>query len=354
MIATRVIRLHSPPRVPWSARPHCCRIRHRSVYRLEGPVNNRTTISPAFHPGVGRPKWRAGPGCGPTDGWSKELPDATWYNLLAIDLDGTLLDSTHRLPPRNRTALHAAHQAGLKIVVCTGRSYTETRPILDDIGLDLDASVTVGGALLTEVATGKTIDYTTITLEVALEAARWFLQRGYTVLWLRDASTAGFDGYLIDAPRRHPAIDRWFEITPCRMHKLTGLPDDGQPPLRITVVDEIEALDGLSAEFAQAFNRRLNSNVIRVPTYGFTVLEAFDAVVDKWYGIGKLCNRWSIDPGRTVAVGDDVNDLPMIQNAGLGVAVANAKPAVKRVATQVVAANDEAGVADLIEQLLRG
>lgn len=294
------------------------------------------------------------PGLNPADTRSRPLPHATPYNLLAIDLDGTLLDSTHRLPPRNRAALHAAHEAGLRIAVCTGRSYTETRPILDQIGLDLDASVTVGGALLTEIATGKTIDYTAIELDVALEAARWLLERGYTVVWLRDASTAGFDGYLIDAPRRHPAIDRWFGITPCRMRKLAKLPDDGQPPLRITVVDEIEVLDTVSAEFTRAFDGRLTSNVIRVPTYDFTVLEAFDATVDKWAGIAKLCQRWNIHPGRTVAVGDDVNDLPMIQNAGLGVAVANAKPAVKRAAARVVAENNQCGVADLIEQLLRG
>lgn len=278
----------------------------------------------------------------------------TAYDLLAVDLDGTLLDARHELPPRNRAALHTAHEAGLKVVVCTGRSYTETRPILDDIGLDLDASVTVGGALLTEVATGRTIDYTAIELDLALEAAGWFLERGYTVVWLRDASTAGFDGYLIESARRHAAIDRWFNMTPCRMRELSGPPTDGQPPLRVTIVDEIEALDELSIEFRREFDGRLTSNVIRVPTYGFTVLEAFDAVVNKWYGIEKLCRRWELDPRRTVAIGDDVNDLAMIAQAGLGIAVANAKPVVRQAAGRIVGPHHECGVADFIEELLRG
>ena len=282
------------------------------------------------------------------------LAEVRAYDLLAIDLDGTLLDSEHHVPARNRAALHAAHEAGLKIVVCTGRSYTETRPILSEIDLDLDATVTVGGALLTEVATGRTIDSTSIELDVALESTQWFLQRGYTVVWLRDASTAGFDGYLIEAARRHPVIDRWFSMTPCRMREFSGLPEDGQPPLRVTIVDEIAVLDRVSTEFRRVFDGRLTSNVIRVPAYGFTVLEAFDAAVDKWYGIEKLCARWGTDPRRTVAIGDDVNDLPMIENASLGVAVANAKPAVKQAAERIVAANDDCGVADLIEGLLRG
>ena len=274
------------------------------------------------------------------------------YELLAIDLDGTLLDARHRVSERNRAALHAAHEAGLKIAVCTGRSYTETRPILDEIGLDLDATVTVGGALLTEVATGRTIDHITIPADLAREAANWLLHRDYCVMWLLDASTAGFDGYLINAARRHAVIDRWFEMTPCRMRSRSDLPGADEPPLRISVVDDIEVLESISGAFTVAFDSRMASNVIRVPAYNFTVLEAFDATVDKWYGIEKLCRRWNIDARRTVAIGDDVNDLPMIERAALGVAVANAKPAVRSAADRVVPSNEEGGVAVLIEQLL--
>ncbi len=274
------------------------------------------------------------------------------YDLLAIDLDGTLLDARHRVSARNRAALHAAHEAGLKIAVCTGRSYTETRPILDEIGLDLDATVTVGGALLTEVATGKTIDYATIPIDLAREATNWLLHRDYCVMWLLDAGVVGFDGYIINADRRHAVIDRWFEMTPCRMRSRSNLPNKDEPPLRISVVDDIEVLDAISGDFTAAFDGRMASNVIRVPAYNFTVLEAFDAAVDKWYGIEKLCRRWNIDPRRTVAIGDDVNDLPMIERAALGVAVENAKPAVKAAAERVVPTNEQDGVAVLIEQLL--
>lgn len=274
------------------------------------------------------------------------------YDLLAIDLDGTLLDRRHKLPERNRAALHAAHEAGLRIVVCTGRSFTETRPILDDIGLDLDAAITVGGALLTDLAAQRTIDRTEMALDVALEAAQWFRERGYAVLWLYDAFEAGFDGYLIDPDRRHPAVERWLRITPCEMRRIDSLPDDGKPPLRVTVVDDIEVLDHVAADFQRRFDSRMTNNVIRVPMYGFTVLETFDVSVNKWYGIEKLCGRWGVDPRRTVAIGDDVNDLSMIKRAGLGVAVANAVPAIKAVAGRIVKSNEDGGVAELIKQLL--
>ena len=102
-------------------------------------------------------------------------------DLLAIDLDGTLLNSAHELPSENRAALHRAHEAGLRIVLCTGRSYPETQPILDDIGLDLDATVTVFGAVITDVRTGRTLERTAFPLHVAYRLTDWLRARDFTV-----------------------------------------------------------------------------------------------------------------------------------------------------------------------------
>lgn len=279
----------------------------------------------------------------------RELP----YRLLAIDLDGTLLDSRGRVSARNREALHRAHEAGIKVVLCTGRSYTETRGTIGEIGLDLDATVTVGGALLTSVAEGRTIERIAIAPTVAREAAAWFRSQNYAILWLHDALDAGFDGYAIDGPRRHAAIDRWLTLSPCVMRKVPEMPDFQPSPLRLTILDEDQELRRVSAAFAAQFDGRLNHNIIHVPAYGFTVIECFDATVDKWTGIVKLCTRWGIDPSQTAVIGDDVNDIPMIRQAGLGVAVANAKPEVLQIASRVVADNNAGGVAELIDDMLR-
>lgn len=276
------------------------------------------------------------------------------FRLVAIDLDGTLLDARSKVPPRNRDALHRAHESGLKIVLCTGRSYTETRPIIDQIGLDLDATVTVGGALITDVAKNTTIEAHAIDEGVATEALDWFRARGYAVLWLHDAAAAGFDGYTIAGPRRHPAIDRWLGLTPCVMREVAMPPAYDCPPLRLTVIDEAHELESLAAEFQPAFMRRMTHNIIHVPAYGFTVIESFAAHVDKWTGILRLCERWDIDPAATAAIGDDVNDIPMLRSAGLGVAVGNARPDVIEVTKRVVGSNQDGGVAEFIETLLEG
>ena len=274
------------------------------------------------------------------------------YDLLAIDLDGTLLSSQGRLSARNRAALHRVHQAGVRIVLCTGRSFPETRPILDEIGLDLDATVTVCGALLTDARTGRTLESTPIQLAVACRVTEWFQTHGFTVLWLNDSESAGFDGYVIDGPRRHPAVDRWVEQSPCRVACVERPGEDLYAPLRISIIDEPEVLERVSPELTRDFNGQLTHNLLRAPAYDLTILEAFAPQVNKWYGIERLCRRWNIDPARTVAIGDDVNDVDMVRRAGLGVAMANARPEVKSVARRVAADNDSDGVAEVIEALL--
>jgi Cof subfamily protein (haloacid dehalogenase superfamily) len=276
------------------------------------------------------------------------------YRLLAIDLDGTLLNSRHELSPENRAALHRAHAAGLKIVLCTGRSYTETRPIVAEIGLDLDAAVSVFGALVSEVRTGRTLLRTPFEPAVARAATAWFQGHGYPVLWLLDPEQVGFDGYLFPGPRRHAALDRWLDLTPCRIREETGPPEEHGDVVRVTVVDDPASLARVSAEFSAAFGARVGHNVLSAPSYRVTLIESFAPQVNKWYGIAQLCQRWEIAPEQTVAVGDDVNDVAMLRRAGLGVAVANAKPAARAAARRTTASNDEHGVARLIDELLAG
>jgi len=115
-------------------------------------------------------------------------------------------------------------------------------------------------------------------------------------------------------------------------------------------VDNLAALRDVSRELAAAFGERHTHHVIDVPAYRFTVVETFAPNVDKWQGILQLCQRWRIDPARTAAIGDDVNDLPMLRNAGVSAAPANAKPEALATARMAVCENDEGAVADFVER----
>lgn len=274
------------------------------------------------------------------------------YDLIAIDLDGTLLDTSHKVPAANREALHRAHESGYRIVVCTGRALPETLPILEQINLDLDAVVTCFGALVTDVRTRQHLHCETFDPHVARDITAWYAARDYTVLWLSDGLAHGFDGYIVGGPRRHLAVDAYAKTTECEMREVDALPDDPVPALRISIIDERDALEPVSDELSKAFPALQTHNVLTAPSWDLTVIETFAPHVNKWFGIHALCEKWEIDPRRTVAVGDDVNDLAMIKHAGLGVAMGNAKDEVKQVADRETKTNREAGVAALIDMLM--
>lgn len=274
------------------------------------------------------------------------------YDLVAIDLDGTLLDSSHRVPPRNRDALHRAHQRGMKIVLCTGRSFPETLPIVESLGLDLDCTVTAFGAIVSDVASRRTLSRNPFDAALALELTAWYAAHGYVVQWLLDREEAGFDAYCFDGRRRHPAVDRWLERTECLVRTAPEPPADGPPPVRISIIDDAGALTEMTGRLEAHFGRRVAYNLLRAPSYDLSVIETFAAGVNKWRGIEFLCRRWKIDPSRTVAIGDDVNDVQMIRAAGLGAAMLNGHPAAHAAASRILPRHDECGVAALLEELL--
>ena len=103
-----------------------------------------------------------------------------------------------------------------------------------------------------------------------------------------------------------------------------------------------------------AWPGQLSLHTIRSPRYRDWMCEIAPAGVTKWSGVLSLAGPWGIDPAAICAVGDDVNDLPMIRGAGLGIAMGNATADVLAAADRVVATHDEGGIAEVAELLLSG
>lgn len=275
------------------------------------------------------------------------------YRLLAIDLDGTLLNTSNTLSPGNRDALHRAHEAGIAICLCTGRCLTEARPVMDQIGLDLKAGVFVFGALVTDLATDVTLFRNPMHRELVDGVIAHLQRRDHPVLVLYDAAEAGYDYVFIDGRQNHQAYERWLARTPTRAEQTEQWQPRPYLPLRIGVIehpDRIEqTLYDLRTEFDPA-QAKINS--IYAPNYGLHVVECFAPTVNKWHGITQLANHLGIRQNEIAAIGDDINDLEMIANAGLGVAMGNALPAIQQAAQLQAPTNDQDGVTWLVERLL--
>ena len=275
------------------------------------------------------------------------------YRLLAVDVDGTLLDSRHQLPAANRAALHRAHEAGMTICICTGRSLPETRQVIDDIGLDLDAGIFVFGAIITDLRRMTTVERTTIPAGLTDQLVAYFQDRGYPVLLLYDESVAGFDCLLVAGEWNLPAYERWLKLSPARIERVQTWRPLPYEPVRVGVIDDPERIQATIARLKrEGPGDQVKCHAIYAPNYGLHVIECFEPSVNKWQGLLRLAARLGLTPHQVVAVGDDVNDLEMIAGAGLGVAMGNAIDQVKAVAALQVACNDDCGVAELLQAVL--
>lgn len=276
----------------------------------------------------------------------------TKYRMIAIDLDGTLLSPTGSVTPRAKAAVKLALDAGLLVCFATGRNWTESRPVLEAVE-HYATAVFVGGAMVVDTDKEVTLHRTMMQPQLAAEVSAALESRGHAVLALQDTGEAGVD-YLItaDAPM-NDATRTWMEVTESVVHHVPKLGEYAHPhTIRVGIVADPKEIVNLRKELEEKFNGRIICQNLAVPAYGVEVLEIFDPAVNKWEGVLHVARQHGILPEQIIAIGDDVNDVPMIANAGLGVAMGNAKPEVLAVAKKVVKTNHEEGLAQFLEELV--
>jgi Cof subfamily protein (haloacid dehalogenase superfamily) len=273
--------------------------------------------------------------------------------MIAIDLDGTLLASDGSVPPRAKAAIHRALGAGLLVCFATGRNWTESKSILDTVQHHSTA-VFVSGAMVMDTKHQVTLHRTMMDPALAREACAMLEELGHSALALQDTHKSGGIDYLATAGKVANEAERvWREVTQTVVHEVPSLATwDHEHTIRIGLVAPTAEVEQALSELRQRFGERIVSHRIHVPAYGVDVMEVFDPAVNKWEGILHVARMHDVEPAEIVAIGDDVNDLPMLRSAGLGVAMGNAREEVKAVAARVIGRNDEDGLAIFLEELV--
>jgi Cof subfamily protein (haloacid dehalogenase superfamily) len=272
--------------------------------------------------------------------------------MIAIDLDGTLLSPRGHVTERTRAAVHLVLGKGILVCFATGRNWTESKLVLDAVG-HYDTAVFVGGAMVVDTRRQVTLHRTLMQPALAAEVCGFFEKQGHAALALQDTDETGLD-YLISENFPLPlAVETWMRVAAKVTHRvpnLGGYPHDHT--VRVSVVAEPNETTRLVAQLVELFGSRIVHHSIALMSFGVNVLEVFDPAVNKWQGLLHVAAAHGIDPGDIIAIGDDVNDLPMIRNAGLGVAMGNAHPEVQAAARRVIGRNDEDGLARFLEELV--
>ena len=277
---------------------------------------------------------------------------STIYRLLAIDIDGTLVNSRDELTPDTQEALIRAGRAGIQVVLATGRRYSHTLHLVEPLGIDVPL-ITASGALVKDPKDHRTLHKTTFDPQLLKQILRLIDQGGFDPLLCADTFTEGFDFFLARPKVRTSELQEYLEMNPGDGRIWPNLIND--PPPDVFLVFTMGTKDQMlimEQILHGTLSGRIATHVLRSPRYRGFSIEIAPAGVSKWSGVKRLAESWGIDQASICAVGDDVNDIPMIRAAGLGVAMGNALPEVKAAADRIAPTHDENGLVQVVEWLL--
>jgi Cof subfamily protein (haloacid dehalogenase superfamily) len=272
------------------------------------------------------------------------------YKMIAIDLDGTLLSPSSQVTPRTKKAIHRALEAGLLICFATGRNFTECQTVLDAIE-HYDSAVFVGGAMVMDTRQRVTLHRTLMDGELARELCEFFESHGEAALALQDTETAGVDYLISNDIELHPIASRWVRETKVTARRA---PDLGKRPhahtVRVGIVGPTKIAISIHAKLEEKYGDRVMSHCFLGGDV--SVVEVFDPSVSKWQGILHIAARHNVKAEEIIAIGDGINDVTMVTNAGLGVAMGNSHKDLLKCAKMVIGLNSDDGLAIFLEELL--
>ena len=286
------------------------------------------------------------------------LPEAlpSPVRLVAVDMDGTLLpDFSAIVSERNQRALKAAQQAGIVVAIATGRRQAFTAPLLQNVGLRADTPMITSNGAVTRSFSGERIDSERLDPAVARELCEVLRGVGLLVFTL-DKNTPP-DLIVENLVAVKGRLAKWVESN---RHAIVEI-----NPIESALGDEVEIIQGMATgTIAQMEEAQLllsqsavadQFDVVRTayPGHDLTILDLLPKGVSKSSALERLAKRLGIPQQETMAIGDNWNDVDMLEWAGQGVIMGNAVGELltmaKKRGWKQAPPNDDDGVAVVLE-----
>ncbi len=279
------------------------------------------------------------------------------FRLLALDIDGTVTDRHHAVTDAAREAVDRLQAAGIRIILATGRRYRDALPVAAALGLS-GPLVTASGALVKDAADHVTLHRAEFAPGVLPAVLAAVAAAGHEPVLYTDSFHEGFDFHCRRLTTSlESGLQTGFDEYLVRNRHLAHVqPDLVTAPPHDTfagfAMGSCEDMRQLEATLAAAHPGQLSIHTIRSPRYRDWLCEIAPVGIDKWSGVVAVARAWGIDPDEIAAAGDDVNDLPMVQGAALGVAMGNAVTELQNAADRVVADHESGGLLELCDLML--
>ncbi|HSB29711.1 MAG TPA: HAD-IIB family hydrolase [Pyrinomonadaceae bacterium] len=281
--------------------------------------------------------------------------------LVALDLDGTLLDGRGGISDRNREALSRLRDIGVHVAVVTGRRFRDSRPIALELGLDVPL-ISHNGALTKHAESLETVAVLPLPLDAARDALRIGREAGADALISDDHEGLGvlvFDHlsgdnaavhkYVAWARQIHGNDERDNAVR--QVESLEAYLD--HEPVHLAFSGSCRRMDQLSEVLETQLSNRVKILCTKYPEQDFSLVDVVNPTASKGAGVAAVAAEFDVDPKEIMAIGDNYNDLEMLLLAGTGVVMANAPLPLRQIAgLYPTASNEEDGVSLAIEQFV--
>jgi Cof subfamily protein (haloacid dehalogenase superfamily) len=271
--------------------------------------------------------------------------------LLALDIDGTLLNPRGEITPRVRAALDEVQRRGILVALVTGRRFGSARPIGEELGLGVPL-ISHNGALTKNVSTFETIGFHPLDGETARAVIRFGRERCVDLICCDDPAGLGImvtEGISAENKALHRYLDRYRDHV-VEVPDLLDYLDHA--PIQIMFSGRCEPIDGFASDLSHALDGQLQLFQTRYRSVDLTILDALSPVASKGESVEAIARTYGIAREEIMAIGDNHNDLTMLRRAGLGLVMANAEDELKAMGFPVTASNAEDGVAIAVEKYI--
>ena len=267
------------------------------------------------------------------------------YNILVLDLDGTLTNQKKEITPHTKEVLKAFQEAGGTIVLASGRPTYGVAPLAEELELSRyhGYMLSFNGALITACESGEVVFERMLPEGVPQQLAD--LADTYHTALL----TYQGDEILTETPDNQYVLKEVI-CTKMQVRRLSDFRREVNfPVVKCMLMENGVYLAGVEEKVRDYFHGELS--VLRSEPY---FLVAMPKGIDKAASLDRLLKILGTDRSRMMAFGDGVNDRSMLEFAGLGVAMQNGQPAIKAVADLIAPSNEDDGVAYVVESLMLG
>lgn len=287
------------------------------------------------------------------------------YKLVAIDLDGTMLNQYGVVTQNTKEAIQKAQESGIEVIIASGRPIDSIKTIAKEIKSE-KYFISGNGAIIYDMAKNEIIYENTLKKQKTLEIIKICEENSiyYNIYTEKEIIAKSLQCNVLyyhkenanraEQDKTHISIvENVYDYILNRDEKIVKITVcDSNQVIFHSIMRKLKELDEIEVlEVSHMSRKMIKQGTEEIPIeYFYTEISAKN--VDKWNALEFLKEKMNIKTEEIIAIGDNINDKKMIENAGLGIAMGQSHPEVKQVANQITASNLEDGVAQFLYSII--